>query len=203
MLRDGPGGKYLVQHSAESGKTNSIAWTAHFLAELHDAQNAKLFDSVLVVSDHDKESGPDPFTEHSQALNPNLRGRDIRQAFRGSDYQILLVANKFQMVSAAAREASGPTEISSVATQATVSTRARIEDAPGRAADGRVDIRNLMEFGPCNAVQTQRHTRFGRNLRGFSRSGCNQSANRAAKVPGKTDLVALRPSLIRTAFCVP
>ena len=48
---DGPGGKYLVQHSAGSGKTNSIAWTAHFLAELHDAQNRKVFDTVLVVSD--------------------------------------------------------------------------------------------------------------------------------------------------------
>ena len=47
----GPGGHYLVQHSAGSGKTNSIAWTAHFLAELHNAQAAKLFDTVLVVSD--------------------------------------------------------------------------------------------------------------------------------------------------------
>ncbi len=51
VLLDGPGGKYLVQHSAGSGKTNSIAWTAHFLAELHDAQNRKVFDTVLVVSD--------------------------------------------------------------------------------------------------------------------------------------------------------
>ena len=48
---DGPGGKYLIQHSAGSGKTNSIAWTAHFLAELHDAQHKKVFDTVLVVSD--------------------------------------------------------------------------------------------------------------------------------------------------------
>src|SRR5262249_30330042 len=38
-------------HSAGSGKTNSIAWTAHFLAELHDAQHKKIFDTVLVVSD--------------------------------------------------------------------------------------------------------------------------------------------------------
>jgi len=51
VLADGPGGKYLIQHSAGSGKTNSIAWTAHFLAELHDAQNRKVFDTVLVVSD--------------------------------------------------------------------------------------------------------------------------------------------------------
>jgi len=51
VLRDGPGGKYLIQHSAGSGKTNSIAWSAHFLADLHDAQHRKLFDTVLVVSD--------------------------------------------------------------------------------------------------------------------------------------------------------
>jgi type I restriction enzyme R subunit len=51
VLHDGPGGRYLVQHSAGSGKTNSIAWTAHFLAELHDANNKKGFDTVLVVSD--------------------------------------------------------------------------------------------------------------------------------------------------------
>lgn len=51
VLSQRTAGKYLVQHSAGSGKTNSIAWTAHFLAELHDAQNRKLFDSVLVISD--------------------------------------------------------------------------------------------------------------------------------------------------------
>ena len=51
VLTEGPGQKYLIQHSAGSGKTNSIAWTAHFLADLHDAGHQKLFDSVLVVSD--------------------------------------------------------------------------------------------------------------------------------------------------------
>lgn len=51
VLDDGPGGRYLIQHSAGSGKTNSIAWAAHFLADLHDEQDRKVFDSVLVVSD--------------------------------------------------------------------------------------------------------------------------------------------------------
>lgn len=51
VLNEGPGSKYLIQHSAGSGKTNSIAWAAHFLSDLHDAQNKKLFDSILVVSD--------------------------------------------------------------------------------------------------------------------------------------------------------
>ncbi|MES0198055.1 type I restriction endonuclease [Mesorhizobium sp. M0011] len=51
VLSDGAGGKYLIQHSAGSGKTNSIAWSAHFLADLHDDQHRKVFDTVLVVSD--------------------------------------------------------------------------------------------------------------------------------------------------------
>lgn len=51
VLAQGPGQRYLIQHSAGSGKTNSIAWSAHFLADLHDAEHRKLFDSVLVVSD--------------------------------------------------------------------------------------------------------------------------------------------------------
>ncbi len=51
VRENGAGRKYLIQHSAGSGKTNSIAWTAHFLADLHDAAHKKLFDSVLVVSD--------------------------------------------------------------------------------------------------------------------------------------------------------
>lgn len=45
---------------------------------------------------NDRESGPDGFTENSPTLNPSLRGRDIREAFKGDEYQILLVANKFQ-----------------------------------------------------------------------------------------------------------
>ena len=51
VFDEGPGKRYLIQHSAGSGKTNSIAWTAHFLADLHDAQHRKMFDTVIVVSD--------------------------------------------------------------------------------------------------------------------------------------------------------
>lgn len=48
---EGPGHRYLIQHSAGSGKTNSIAWLAHGLANLHDDTNTKIFDSVIVVTD--------------------------------------------------------------------------------------------------------------------------------------------------------
>lgn len=47
----GSGHNYLVQHSAGSGKSNSIAWLAHRLASLHDANDEKVFHSVVVVTD--------------------------------------------------------------------------------------------------------------------------------------------------------
>lgn len=47
----GAGTNYLVQHSAGSGKSNSIAWLAHRLGSLYDAQDEKVFDSVIVVTD--------------------------------------------------------------------------------------------------------------------------------------------------------
>ncbi|MCP4601591.1 MAG: type I restriction endonuclease subunit R [Proteobacteria bacterium] len=47
----GAGKNYLVQHSAGSGKSNSIAWLAHHLANLHNKQDEKVFDSVVVITD--------------------------------------------------------------------------------------------------------------------------------------------------------
>ena len=48
---NGAGRNYLVQHSAGSGKSNSIAWLAHRLASLHDERDEKVFHSVIVVTD--------------------------------------------------------------------------------------------------------------------------------------------------------
>ena len=47
----GAGTDYLVQHSAGSGKSNSIAWLAHRLATLYDDKDEKVYDSVIVVTD--------------------------------------------------------------------------------------------------------------------------------------------------------
>lgn len=42
---------YLIQHSAGSGKTNSIAWLAHRLSSLHDAEDKIIFDNIIIVTD--------------------------------------------------------------------------------------------------------------------------------------------------------
>lgn len=51
VRENGPGHNYLIQHSAGSGKSNSIAWTAYRMASLHDANNEAVYDSVIVVTD--------------------------------------------------------------------------------------------------------------------------------------------------------
>lgn len=49
--KEGVGKRYLIQHSAGSGKSNSIAWSAHQLASLYDENGEKLFSSVIVITD--------------------------------------------------------------------------------------------------------------------------------------------------------
>ena len=47
----GAGKNYLIQHSAGSGKSNSIAWLSYRLSSLHDDKNNRVFDSVIVITD--------------------------------------------------------------------------------------------------------------------------------------------------------
>ncbi|WP_027066156.1 type I restriction endonuclease subunit R [Maribacter sp. Hel_I_7] len=47
----GAGTNYLIQHSAGSGKSNSIAWLSYRLSSLHNAENNRIFDSVIVITD--------------------------------------------------------------------------------------------------------------------------------------------------------
>lgn len=51
VKENGAGKNYLIQHSAGSGKSNSIAWLAHRLSGLHDDMDEKIFQSVIIVTD--------------------------------------------------------------------------------------------------------------------------------------------------------
>jgi type I restriction enzyme R subunit len=51
VLSVGVGKNYLIQHSAGSGKSNTIAWLAYRLSSIHDAEDNRIFDSVIVVTD--------------------------------------------------------------------------------------------------------------------------------------------------------
>jgi type I restriction enzyme, R subunit len=77
-------------------RIEAVRW--HLAMKKYIQENGYEIGALVAFSGevNDKDSGPDPFTENSVALNPLLKGRDIREAFKGGEYQVLLVANKFQ-----------------------------------------------------------------------------------------------------------
>jgi len=73
---EGAGHKYLIQHSAGSGKSNSIACTAHQLSSLYDLRGIKQFHSVIVVTDRTVLDGQLQDTIHSRYWKKILRLRN-------------------------------------------------------------------------------------------------------------------------------
>jgi type I restriction enzyme R subunit len=114
ILVEGVGLKYLIQHSAGSGKTNSIAWSAHFLADLHDANNQKVFDSIIVVSDRNVIDGQlrdaiDSF-ERTSGVVASIKGEggsksaELAEALSGDKKIVVCTIQTFPFALKAVRE---------------------------------------------------------------------------------------------------
>jgi type I restriction enzyme R subunit len=101
----GPGRNYLVQHSAGSGKSNSIAWLAHRLSSLHDADDRKIFDSVVVVTDRrvlDQQLQNTIYQfDHKQGVVQKIDEdtRQLAQALAGGTPIIITTLQKFPFIS--------------------------------------------------------------------------------------------------------
>jgi type I restriction enzyme R subunit len=102
----GPGQRYLVQHSAGSGKSYTIAWLAHQLATLHDAQDNPVFDSVVVITDRrvlDRQLQQHVRQfEQTRGLVENIdrTSRQLRSALEGGKRIIVTTLQKFPVISA-------------------------------------------------------------------------------------------------------
>jgi len=100
----GPGRNYLVQHSAGSGKSNSIAWLAHRLSSLHDEQDIKVFDSVVVITDRrvlDQQLQNTIYQfEHKQGVVQKIDedSRQLVQALTSGTPIIITTLQKFPFV---------------------------------------------------------------------------------------------------------
>lgn len=98
------GKNYLIQHSAGSGKTNTIAWTAHRLSSLHDEDNNIIFDSVIVVTDRrvlDKQLQDAIYQlEHKNGLvvkiDDKKNSSDLAEAIVNRAKIIITTIQKFQ-----------------------------------------------------------------------------------------------------------
>ena len=92
----GAGRNYLVQHSAGSGKSNTIAWLAHRLASLHDERNEKTYAKVVVVTDRvvlDRQLQGTIFQfDHVPGVVQRIDGgsRQLAEALAGETAQVVI-----------------------------------------------------------------------------------------------------------------
>lgn len=101
----GVGHNYLVEHSAGSGKSNTIGWLAHRLASLHDTANQRVFDSVIVVTDRvvlDQQLQDTIYQfEHKRGVVQKIdaSSRQLAEALESAVPIIITTLQKFPFVS--------------------------------------------------------------------------------------------------------
>ena len=100
----GTGQRYLIQHSAGSGKTFTIAWLAHQLSTLHDAEDRRVFDSIIVISDRrvlDRQLQA-AMRQFEQTLgvveNIDTTSRQLREALESGKTIIVTTLQKFPVI---------------------------------------------------------------------------------------------------------
>lgn len=101
---NGAGHNYLIQHSAGSGKSNSIAWLAYGLANLHNKDNEKIFNSVIVVTDRtvlDSQLQDTIYSfDHTKGVVEKIDGtsKDLRDAINNGKKIIITTLQKFPFI---------------------------------------------------------------------------------------------------------
>lgn len=103
---NGTGRSYLIQHSAGSGKSNSIAWTAYQAMSLHDADDRPVFDSVVIVTDRvvldrqlqDTVSGMDHARGAVTVISSRMTSADLLRALRDGDRLIVSTLQKYSQI---------------------------------------------------------------------------------------------------------
>src|SRR5439155_4292599 len=112
-LARGVGHCYLVQHSAGSGKSNTIAWLAHQLSVLHDSKDERVFDSIIVITDRrvlDRQLQR-TVRQFEQTMgvveNNDTTSRQLKQALEDGKTIIVTTLQKFQVITKEIREISG------------------------------------------------------------------------------------------------
>lgn len=103
---NGAGHNYLIQHSAGSGKSNSIAWAAYRLASLHDEENKAIFSSVIIVTDRtvldaqlqETISGFDHTLGTVETIGEGKTSQDLKRAINDGVRIIVTTLQKFPVI---------------------------------------------------------------------------------------------------------
>ncbi|NLX25424.1 MAG: type I restriction endonuclease subunit R [Lentisphaerae bacterium] len=101
---EGTGNNYLIQHSAGSGKTNSISWLSHRLSSLHTSDDVKVFDCVIVITDRrvlDKQLQDAIYQiEHAQGVVKAIdeNSRQLSEALIDGTKIVITTLQKFPFI---------------------------------------------------------------------------------------------------------
>ena len=106
VSKNGSGKNYLIQHSAGSGKSNSIAWTTYRLASLHNKDNKPIFSSVIVITDRtvlDAQlqatiSSFDHTVGAVETIGEGKNSKDLRDAINNGIRIIVTTLQKFPVI---------------------------------------------------------------------------------------------------------
>ncbi len=104
VYENGAGENYLIQHSAGSGKSNSIAWLAHHLSNLHDANDEVIFHSIIVITDRrvlDRQLQRDIYNMEHKAgvvVLVDKNSKQLTTALNNGDKIIVCTLQKFPFV---------------------------------------------------------------------------------------------------------
>ena len=104
VKENGAGRNYLIQHSAGSGKSNSIAWLAYGLANLHNKNNEKIFNSIIIVTDRtvlDSQLQDTIYSfDHTKGVVEKIDGtsKDLRDAINNGKKIIITTLQKFPFI---------------------------------------------------------------------------------------------------------
>ncbi|WP_156857930.1 type I restriction endonuclease subunit R [Oceanobacillus sp. AG] len=102
----GSGKNYLIQHSAGSGKSNSIAWLAYHLASLHDKENNLIYSSIIIVTDRtvldrqlqDTITSFEHTTGQVETIGDNKTSQDLKNAINDKRKIIITTLQKFPVI---------------------------------------------------------------------------------------------------------
>lgn len=100
---NGVGHSYLIQHSAGSGKSNTISWLAHQLSSLHDDNNKNVFDSIIVITDRrvldsQLKGNVTSFEEVEGTTSGAKHSKDLKEALEKGKKIIISTLQKFSVI---------------------------------------------------------------------------------------------------------
>ena len=178
---EGVGHNYLIEHSAGSGKSNTIGWLTHRLASLHDAGNERVFDSVVVVTDRivlDQQLQDTIYQfEHKRGVVQQIdkSSRQLAEALETAVPVIVTTLQKFPFVS---------------------SHLLKMAEERGTAGTGRLTTRR------CAVVVDEAHSSQGGEAAAdlkevLGGEGLREAARRQAAEEGQEDLEELFRSMAK------